>query len=135
VTVIIDMGGNDAGVEIASNKNHVALDTYIANMQYCIAHAKEKGYEVVCLGLGSYDESRTDPILWDTENASRNAEAAKYDDALRALTIAEGVLYISTKDLFASRPEFLLDGDHPNAEGHKLIFERVKEHLEKAKII
>ena len=135
VTVVIDMGGNDAGVEIATGKNHVEIADYIANMRHCIRHAKEKGYGVVCLGLGSYDESRTDPILWDKENAARNSEAARYDDALKVLAGEEEALYIPTRDLFATRPELLLDGDHPNSEGHKLIFERVKEYLEKASIL
>ena len=56
-----------------------------------------------------------------------------YDKMLQEIASREKLLFIPQHDVLG--PEHQLDGDHPNAEGHRLLFERVKEHLEKAGII
>lgn len=135
VTIIISVGGNDALVDIASGKHWVELSDYLANMEYFIRFAKGKGYSVACVGLGTVDDSKLNPLPWDTSVALTMTDIVKYDEALKMLADTEEVPYIPMRDLFAERLDLLADAEHPNAEGHELMFERVKEHLEKAGII
>ncbi len=134
ITVLIDIGGNDALVEVATGSHWVEVDQFIENVSWCIGHAKEKGCAVVVIGMGSSDESRTNPLPWDSQYALRNVDCDRYDSALKALAASEGVLYIPMNDVITDM-QLLPDGDHPGAEGHRLMFERVKEYLEKAGVI
>ena len=134
VMVIIDIGGNDALVNVHTGTHWVEPEKFKENIEFCVAHARSSGYTVCILGMGSHDESRTNPLPWDPDVALLNAECAKYDEVLKRVSDETQSLYIPMHDV-ASDPKLLPDGDHPNAEGHKQIFERVKEYLEKAGVL
>ncbi|MEK7063211.1 MAG: GDSL-type esterase/lipase family protein [Patescibacteria group bacterium] len=133
VTVLLEVGGNDALFNTKTNTHWVEPAEYIANVEACVAEVKRRGFRIVLLGLHKPDEERTNPIPWDPECAYRWSDCKVYDDALQTIAAREQLLYIPQHDILG--PEHLLDGDHPNAKGHQLIFERIKEYLEKANII
>ena len=133
VTVLLEVGGNDALLNLKDGTHWVEPAEFIENVAFCVGEAKRRGFEFVLLGLHKPDEVRTDPIPWDLECTYRWSECKVYDDALQKLAEQEKLLFIPQHDVLS--PQHLLDGDHPNAEGHRLIFERVKEYLEKAGII
>jgi lysophospholipase L1-like esterase len=133
VTVVFEVGGNDALLNLKSGTHWIEPEECIENIKTCAVEAKQKGFQVVVLGMHKPDELRTNPIPWDTDQTYRWEECEKYDTALIALCKELSCLYIPMHDVLA--PEHLLDGDHPNAGGHRRIFERVREYLEKAKII
>lgn len=64
-----------------------------------------------------------------------NSEIDKYDSVIKDLSGRHSLIYIPMSNIFLEHQELLVDSVHPNAEGHKLMFERVREHLEKAGII
>lgn len=133
VTVLLEVGGNDALLNTKTGAHWVEPEEFIEHVSFCVAEAKRRGFQIVLLGLHKPDEARTDPIPWDPECTYRWSECKKYDDALRTLAVREGLLYIPQSDVL--RPEHLLDGDHPNSEGHRLLFENIKKHLEDAKVL
>jgi len=128
-TVLIAIGTNDALVRVKDGSHQIEVEQYVKNVRECIDGAKEKGCAVVCVGLTAVDESKTDPLPWDSEWAGRNSEIEIYDNALKTLCEEVGILFIPAFDLFVHNPELLTDGDHPGTEGHRRIFERVKEYL------
>jgi lysophospholipase L1-like esterase len=135
VTVLFATGGNDALVTLATGEHWVALETYIENMRYFIRDAKSRGYQPVCIGLSTSDESKLNPIPWDTDTALRMTDVSLYDESLKTLAESEGALYIPMRDVFENQLDLLVDGDHPGPEGHRRMYVRVKEYLEKAGIL
>lgn len=133
VTVLLEVGGNDALFNMTTQTHWVEPAVFKENVEFCVAEAKRRGFQVVLLGLHKPDEARTNPIPWDPECVYRWSDCSIYDEVLRDIATREELLYVPQHDV--CRPEHLLDGDHPTAEGHRLIFERVKEYLERGKII
>lgn len=133
--IIFESGGNDSIRNLETGECAVPLDRFVANCQTMIDGAKKHG-KVVFLGLYDSDMENMNPIPWYEGHAALQEDADKYEEAIRQLSVKNDILYISLAGLFNNDFEGLtFDGDHPNAEGHRLVFERVKSELEMAGIL
>ncbi len=91
---------------------------------------------MVLVGLPGLDESRLTPIPWFSDYAHLQKDRDGYDAALAELAEEHSCTYVKTVDLFSDKKdELLIDGLHPTAEGHRLIFERVKSELEQVGVL
>lgn len=133
--VIICIGINDSQVEVATGATKTSIDTYRTKLTGMVKYLKEKECAVFCVGLGAVDESKVNPKPRDPAFAFQNQSIKKFDAAMREVALAEEAAFVPVMDIFENRPELVPDGVHPTADGHRLIFERVREHLEKASII
>lgn len=129
--VLLAIGINDSKVLKATNKNVVSLSDFKTRYESILFELKENGYACSVVGLTRVNESvpRTSDTLFV------NDEIQKYDGVIQELAAQYSLHYIPVSDLFLERADLLVDSVHPNAEGHRMMFERVKEHLEKAGII
>lgn len=95
-----------------------------------IAKAAEAG-KVALIGLAPVDDSVLDPIPWFTSHSYLEKNRQKYDNLIQDLARQHNCIYVSLNDMFGDDiAGHTSDGIHPNAEGHRLIFERVKQALE-----
>lgn len=132
---IFSIGINDSVRNVDTNTNRCEINEYKQNLQKMITKAKDRG-NVILVGLTAIDESRLSPIPWFPEYSHLQIDRDKYDDALKELANENGCMYIPTEDLFLNKKaELLPDGLHPNAAGHRLIYERVKNELKNANIL
>lgn len=92
--------------------------------------ALENNMTVVVVGLTKVDEKLTAPVRGGN---FLNSDIEKYDQVLRDTVGAEDLCFVSLFELL--QPEHLMDGLHPNASGHQIIFEQVKNTLVKAGIL
>jgi lysophospholipase L1-like esterase len=133
--VIIESGGNDSIRNLETNECAVPLDRFEQNCQTMINEANKYG-KVVVLGLYDSDYENMNPIPWYEGHAALKEDADLYDKKLQEMANENEVLYISLSGLFEGKfEELTFDGDHPNAVGHQLVFERVKSALEKEGIL
>lgn len=127
---ILAIGINDSIKHIESGENWCPIREYEDNVRGMIDQASKKG-KVLLVGLTDIQEEILTPIPWFTEYALYRSDRNIYDQKLKEIAIDMNCTYISLFDLFAdSQSELLTDGLHPNAKGHRLIFERVKSVLE-----
>ncbi len=127
------IGINDS----ASNKKgkcRVSPEVFEKNMESFICNASAHG-RVAVVGLTPVDESALDPIPWSSAYSYLEGNRAKFDNILGVLAKRHNCLYIKTNDLYKDFSKYTTDGIHPNADGHQLIFERVKDCLELEGII
>lgn len=134
IVSIVLSGTNDTKVFVEENKNMTLVSDFEMAYTKIVKTLKEQSDHVFCLGLTRMDEQKTNPIAPNNQIAFRNEELARYEAVIENITKDEDVHFIKLADTF-SEAELSPDGIHPNAEGHRLIFERVKGELEKAGIL
>jgi len=107
------------------------------NLKLLVKLAKQYSKKIVFLGLTLVDESKVNPLPWDTDKSNNNKSIALYNKIIKTIAVENKLLFIDIYEYFnkIKYKELLEDGDHPNTEGHKLIFEIVKESLIKNKLI
>ncbi|MEX0916940.1 MAG: GDSL-type esterase/lipase family protein [Candidatus Paceibacterota bacterium] len=135
--VVIAVGINDSKVHIETGKSQTPIVDFKETLKEIIKKAKQyPNLQIVCMGLLSINQSQLDPLPWGPEVAYRESEVKRFNSAIEETAKEEEIPFIPLHDVFGERYKDLLpDGLHPNAEGHKLIFERVKEYLEKLNLI
>lgn len=126
-TIIFAIGINDSQFLISKRDNRVPLDNFESNLYSMIKRSVDAGKNVIILGLTRVDESKTTPIPWNTDKEYKNEYIEKYNNILKKLSKEFGLKYVDVYDLLSNND--LSDGLHPNATGHKKIFEMVKSKL------
>lgn len=124
---IISVGANDSQWFTKEEKHRVPPDQYEKNMRLLFQKAQKHGNKLFFVGFAPLDESKVDPIPWAPEKSYKNEFVQQYDQIVKKVCEEMSVVYI---ELFSHMDEKdILDGVHPTAEGHKKIFEQVKNVL------
>jgi len=132
--VIFQVGINDAAHVDDLENNLVTISDTIDNITQLIKQANQLAENVVVLGMTRVDESKVNPYIDSSTGKSwLNVNIDKYDQAIELRAKELDIKYISLKNIV--NPLLCEDGLHPNAEGHRLIYERVKAVLEEAGIL
>lgn len=128
--VLLAVGINDSKINIATGEHKTNIEEYKKLLQEVIRGVKEFGCDVVCVGLTPVDDTLLDPIPWNTEFAYRNSEVERFNACIETLAAEEGVPFVPMFDVFGTDyRKYLGDGLHPTAEGHRRMFERVRDFL------
>lgn len=129
--IIFAVGINDTKIEIKTGQHKTDLETYERLLNELVDISQKKKAECVLLGLTPIDEERLDPIPWRPGFAYRMSEVKKFDLLIEKVARERKVGFIPMQDALGSDYQKLLpDGLHPGSEGHKRIFERVRNYLE-----
>jgi lysophospholipase L1-like esterase len=131
--IIIDIGTNDSSYLKSKSENYVPLTRFENNLVELIGQAKKITQEIIFVGLTAVEESKTSPVPWETDFSYTNENIAIYNAKIKEICAKNNLLFIEMKDLLKN--EDLEDGLHPNSNGHEKMFLRVKDFLEKNKII
>ena len=127
--ILVEIGTNDAQSN-ADGIFRVPVEKYEKNVKKMIEISKKYGSKIAFLGNTSVDESKTNPIPWNTKEFYKNKDIEKIFSVLKKVCKKEKIDYIELGKISLHK-----DGIHPNSEGHKIIFEAVKDFLIKNKII
>lgn len=130
---IFSYGGNDSMHDNGACRT--PLEEFKTLYAKFIQKAKTVG-SVVLVGLGPIDEKQLNPIPWNPARSCLEADRSVFDQAVQELAATYGCLYIPMHDVFGDAVAAMtVDGLHPNAEGHKRMFERIRSALEDAKLL
>ncbi len=134
--VLFALGVNDSQFELGTNANRVELEKYEENIKECINEAKKYTEHVFINSLLPVNDSLLSPMPWKPTHGYSNTFIDKYNETVKRIAAELGCVLIDISDVFPNTSqEFLPDGIRPNAEGHRLIYVRVKSELEKAGIL
>jgi lysophospholipase L1-like esterase len=123
--LIFQTGGNDAAYQGEPNNFLVPPEKFRENLEEIIGRAKKITDNIVFLDLKNCDESKTMPVPW-ADIYYTNENIQKYNRIMEDVCLKNDVLFL---DLGLIGNEDFDDGLHPNAEGHRKIFEQVKNFL------
>lgn len=135
---IFDIGLNDSQFIHSKKGLRFSPDEFKSNIKKLIGKAKKlSNLDIIFVGLTPVDESKVNPIPWAEDKSYRNEYVKQFNDLLKSVCKEENVHFIEVfEDWMQRNYELLLDdGVHPNSEGHKEIFEAVKEFLAANKML
>ncbi len=134
---IISIGKNDSCFLKSKDSFLTPPEIFERNIQELIKFAKKYSSKIVFVGTAMVDESKASPIHWDKNMHYKNEYLKKYNEIIKYVCKENKVRFIDIYETFAKADykKLLEDGLHPNSEGHKIIFEAVKNFLVKEKII
>lgn len=135
--ILLSLGTNDTLVDNGTKKPKTNAVDFRNNIIKLIEKARSIASMIVFIGLSPIDESKMCPIPWMQNFSLLNKYVKEYDKITKDVCKEMGIRYLSVYDKFVEKDyrKLLEDGLHPNTKGHELIFEIVKEYLERNKII
>ena len=129
--ILIAIGTNDSQYIDEPGNYHVPPERFRENLMKLLDMAKARTGKVAFIGLMPVDERKTMPIPWKTDTYYTKGNVEKYDRIAREACNEKQVPYIDMMKVFPeAAEEFFSDGLHPNAKGHQMVFEAVKQFLE-----
>lgn len=129
--IIFAIGINDSLLELDNKKNQVSLEKFNQNIKELISQAKKFSSDILFLGFTPVDESKVNPIPWHPKCAYTIESAKAFDNTLKKICNENSVAYLEVAQSLSILN--LEDGIHPNTEGHKKIFNSVRNSLKNQK--
>jgi lysophospholipase L1-like esterase len=113
------------------------LKRFKENIEGLIQTASRLSKIVFFVGLTPLNEKITRPLPSDFANPYTNEHVKELNQVIKSVCSEEKAVFIEIFSGFmkAGHERLLEDGLHPNSNGHKLIFEQVRQALAKNKII
>jgi len=135
--LIFAIGINDSYFVHSENAFMTPSEEFKTNIQKLIDRAQKISAKIIFIGLTPVDESKTTPIPWNTDKSYKNENIKKYNEIIKSICKEKSIHFIEIFDKWIDfdYQDLLEDGLHPNSEGHKKIFETVKDFLIQNKII
>lgn len=137
VVVIFDVGGNDSAFVNDKKEFWTPLGEYHDNLRKLIAKAKKLTDKIVFMSFHPVEDKKVDPIPWAPHMSYKMEYVLRFNSVLKMLCKEEKVDFIDVFGVLSKlKPETILnDGVHPNSEGHRLIYELVRDYLSNKNII
>lgn len=133
---VFAIGVNDSQF-VNGEGNRIPAELFESNLRKLITKARNHGNKIIFVGLFPTDDSKTDPTIWDTNKSYKLEYVSQYNNIIERVTNDENLEFIDIYNEFINKnyKELLVDGLHPNAEGHKQISEIIKNYLVDKKYI
>lgn len=131
ITLIFAVGINDSLFYNSEKRFKVAPEEFSQNIKKIIKISQKYTPNVWFIGLTPVDESKVDPIPWYPKGSYKNEFIKKYNELLRDLCWEEKIAFIDLLEEIKSE-DFkanLIDGIHPNTNGHAIIWSIIKSNL------
>ena len=126
--IIFAIGTNDAQFIHSVSSSRVLFDEFKNNLKKLYAIAKRFADKIVFVGLTSVDDSKTKPFSLNPNISYTNENIKHFDGAIKKFCEENNVKFISMDGIIDIAD--LDDGLHPNTEGHKKMFDKIKTEIE-----
>lgn len=136
-TIIFAIGKNDSCFLKDKNSFITSPIIFKKNIKKLIGLAKKHTSKIIFVSAAAIDGNKTIPTCWDKNLYYKNECLKKYNSIIKSACLENKTSFIDLFEKFKKLDykNLLEDGVHPNSEGHKIIFEIIKNYLEKNKII
>lgn len=129
--VVFAIGANDSQYSNAEKTFNTSPEQFEKNIVELIRMARGATSRIAFVGLLPGDDAKMDPIPWRPERTYKNEYISRYNGIVKKVCSEQGTIFIDVFDDFLGQDHtsLLEDGIHPNNEGHRMIFERVRDAL------
>ena len=100
------------------------IEKFQNDLTELVNQAKKFTDKIIFIGLTKVDELKTMPVSLDSTMFYDNDYVSKYNLVIKEFCQDNKLMFIDMLDLI--NKEDLEDGLHPNSQGHKKMFERIK---------
>lgn len=136
-TIILAIGINDAqSYKDTTKGNSIPYDDFQKNLAHLLQIAQKYASTIMFVGLTPVDESKVNFMPWMVDTTYKNIMVAKYNDGLKEFCKINDLPFVDLFDEWfgSDYKNLLIDGLHPNTDGHEKIYNKVKQALEKNNI-
>lgn len=135
--IIFSVGINDSLFVHSQNGLYVPQEKFKENTQKLIELAQKFSSKIIFVGLTPVDESKTTPVPWDKDISYKNEYIKVFNGIIKSVCEKDDILFIEIFEdwLKLDYKNLLEDGLHPNSEGHKKVFEIVRDFIIENKIV
>lgn len=135
IITIVSVGGNNTKAENEPDNFISTLEEYSEQMVELLDLLKSKSNQVIAVGGGYYDESKTNPKpnpLTGGKSYFSNKRRAQFETRFKEICEEKGIAFIEVEVSEEEWKEKYLfeDGLHPNQAGHQLIAKKVLEEIQ-----
>ncbi len=133
---VFAIGINDS--QFVDNQGNVTpIDEFKINIENLITKAKKYSNKIIFVGLIPVDDSKLTLTSWESDKSYKLEYVSQYNKIIEQICQSKHVHFINLYDEFLNKnyKELLIDGLHPNSEGHKQISEKVLKFLQEKKFI
>lgn len=111
--------------------NRTPIEQFQENLKVLITKAKRISSKIVFVGLFPVDDSKLTPTSWEVDKSYKLEYVEKYNQTIKQVCQTEKVDFIDIYSKFVEKEykDLLIDGLHPNTEGHKEIYDLVLKFL------
>lgn len=130
--IIFAVGINDTQYLGKEDRVRVTEEDFTKNINELVKQAKGFTDKIAFVNCNPIDEDKTNPIPWHTNRNYNNERIETNNKIIKDICDKEKLQYIDIHSKFLAKEDYkdlLFDGLHPNEDGHKLIFETVKDNL------
>ncbi len=133
---LFHLGINDSIFSEALGTTEVSEDDFRSNLAELLSLAKKYSSKIVVIGAMPVD-GRVNPMPWSPKRSYRNEFVEHFNQIMEEVAKKEGTHFIEVYKKFIDEDysSLLADGVHMNDEGHRLLFEDVRNYLESNNII
>jgi acyl-CoA thioesterase I len=129
--LIFAIGINDSQYIISENQNRIPIERFEQNIKELITKSRKIADKILFVGLTPVDENKTTPIPWNTDKMYKNEYVEKYNNKIKEICENDRIYFI---DIFSEMTKkdykaMLIDGLHPNEEGHKWMADQITKEL------
>ncbi|MFA5993005.1 MAG: GDSL-type esterase/lipase family protein [Candidatus Pacearchaeota archaeon] len=128
--IIISIGDNDSA---KNSPVYVPITEFKSSLIELIKISTKFTNNLLILGTKNVDETKTQPVPWDTSVYYSNKNLIEYDKEIEKICTKERVNFLKLSGLL--KKEDFEDGIHPNSKGHEKIFRVVKDYLVKKRLV
>ena len=134
---IFDIGANDSCYSDDKKTLDVSQEQFKENLKKLIHLTRKFSSNIIFIGLTPVDELKTTPISWNANKYYKNKYIQEYNQIIKQVCEENEIYFIEIFEnwIKTDYKKLLEDGVHPNSEGHKKIFEIVRDFLKEKKII
>lgn len=135
--IIFAIGTNDSQFVLTEQVNRVPLEEFEQNIRAMITLARQHTEHIIFVGSLIADDVKMNPCHWAPEKAFITEYMLRYDAVVRNIAKAMSLQYIdvATPFIAAGGTALLDDGIHPTSEGHRIVFETVRDALVEKELI
>lgn len=128
--ILISIGCNDSAWNNQEKRCWVPIEKYTSNLIQMVKLAKKYTQQIILISPEPIDPTKVDPLPWDATLSYKTELVKQFAEAMKSITQQENLTFVN---LFNLLPQGYIktldDGVHPNATGHKLIFNLVRNVL------
>jgi lysophospholipase L1-like esterase len=131
--IIFAIGINDSSYRESKKENKVPLERFKKNIKELKQRAESFTNKIFFIGITNITEELTTPVPWNLDASYLNKNIGEYNKALKDFCNENNILFLELYNLLNKND--LEDGLHPNPQGHEKIFKKVRDFLEKNKLM
>lgn len=133
---LFSIGVNDTQYPEGKSTILIPLDQFKENIKLLIKKAQLISPHIIFLDLTPVDEQKTTPCSWKSISY-KNKDISIFHQALSNICSEQQISFINLYDewILSGYKKLLIDGLHPNDDGHQKIFESVKNFIVSKNII